>query len=256
VQPGDTLPDLAARGGSTAELVQRYNRLHGLPPAGRALIVPRLAGHSSSLPASAPLVVQGHTAQPWVALTLDAGAGSAPVPRMLEVLRERNIQITFFLTGTWIEQNPDLARQIVADGHEVANHSLTHADFTQLSDAEMAHELAATEQLLHTTTGATTRPFFRPPYGAYDARVLQTVVDQGYLPIYWTLDSLDSVGQPKTPAFLLERTTATLPPDQLRGAIILAHCGSDATAEALPAILDRFAELGLEVRTLSEVLGQ
>ncbi len=103
--------------------------------------------------------------------------------------------------------------------------------------------------------GASTRPFFRPPYGAYDERVLLTVAHAGYLPIYWTLDSLDSIGEPKTPAFLLERVTGTLPPEELAGAIILAHCGSDATAHALPAILDRFAAMGFEVRMLSEVLG-
>ncbi len=105
-------------------------------------------------------------------------------------------------------------------------------------------------------TGVTTRPLFRPPYGAYDERVLDTVIGEGYLPIYWTLDSLDSVGEPKTPEFLIERVTNALTPEQLRGAIILAHCGSAPTADALPQILDRFAEMGLEVKTVSEVLGE
>src|SRR5262249_46143073 len=103
--------------------------------------------------------------------------------------------------------------------------------------------------------GASARPLFRPPYGAYDKGVLATTIALGYLPIYWTLDSLDSVGEPKTPEFLIERVTGTLTPQQLRGAIILAHCGSPATAEALPTILDRFAQMGLEVHTVSEVLG-
>jgi hypothetical protein len=81
-----------------------------------------------------------------------------------------------------------------------------------------------------------------------------TVIGQGYLPIYWTLDSLDSVGEPKTADFLLKRVTQTLAPVDLRNAIILAHCGSAATAEALPAILDTFAAMGFEVRPLSNVL--
>jgi peptidoglycan/xylan/chitin deacetylase (PgdA/CDA1 family) len=119
----------------------------------------------------------------------------------------------------------------------------------------MRKELADTEQLMQEVAGATTRPLFRPPYGAYDEGVLHTAVAQGYLPIYWTIDSLDSVGEPKTPEFLLERVTRALTPEQLRGAIILAHCGSAPTAEALPQILDRFAEMGFEVKTVSEVLG-
>ena len=107
---------------------------------------------------------------------------------------------------------------------------------------------------MHETTGTSTKPFFRPPYDAYNARVLSTAEGEGYLPIYWTFDSLDSVGAPKTPEFLLERITTKLPPAQMRGAIILAHCGSAPTADALPRILDRFAEMGFEVKKLSEVL--
>jgi peptidoglycan/xylan/chitin deacetylase (PgdA/CDA1 family) len=255
VEQGDTLATLAARGGSTPELIARYNRLNGEPPPGRMLIVPRVAEADSTLE-SAPLLVQrGRVDKPWVALTLDAGADSAPVPDMLKTLREHHVKITFFLTGKWIKENPELTRAIVADGHEIANHSFTHPDMRHISDAAILKELADTEALLAEATGASSRPFFRPPFGAYDERVLRLVVGAGYLPIYWTLDSLDSVGEPKTPDFLFERVTAKLTPEKLRGAIILAHCGSQPTADALPRILDRFAEMGFEVKKVSEVLG-
>jgi peptidoglycan/xylan/chitin deacetylase (PgdA/CDA1 family) len=254
--PDESLGHIASLAGSDVRRIMRYNRMEQAPQAERSLIIPHLDGQTNTLPQMPLLVVQGHTERPYVALTLDAGAGSAPVPSILATLRERNIHLTFFLTGRWIEQNPELARQIVADGHEIANHSLSHADFTTLSKEQMIAELAATERLMLETTGTSTRPFFRPPYGAYNNDVLLTVIEQGYLPIYWTIDSLDSVGEPKTPAFLLERVTSTLSPEELRGAIILAHCGSDATAEALPAILDRFDALGLHVTTLSDMLGQ
>jgi peptidoglycan-N-acetylmuramic acid deacetylase len=256
VAPGETLAALAEAGGSTPDLIAQYNRLDGEPPPGRALIVPRLAGRAATL-ASAPILVRkGRADKPWVALTLDAGADAAPVPGMLKTLREHNVKITFFLTGKWIKENPDLVRQIVADGHEIANHTFTHPDLTHLDDAPIRKELADTEALMQETAGATTRPLFRPPYGAYDERVLRVATGQGYLPIYWTLDSLDSIGAPKTPEFLLERITGALTTDQLRGAIILAHCGSAPTADALPKILDRFEEMGFEVKKVSEVLGE
>jgi peptidoglycan/xylan/chitin deacetylase (PgdA/CDA1 family) len=255
VEQGETLATIAAGGGSTPELIARYNLLEGEPPPGRMLIVPRVAGADSMLE-SAPLLVQrGRADKPWVALTLDAGADAAPTPAMLKTLREHKVKITFFLTGKWIKENPDLARQIVADGHEIANHSFTHPDMRHLSDLAISKELADTEALLAETTGASSRPLFRPPFGAYDERVLRLVVGAGYLPIYWTLDSLDSVGELKTPDFLFERITAKLTPEKLRGAIILAHCGSQPTADALPRILDRFAEMGFEVKKVSEVLG-
>jgi peptidoglycan-N-acetylmuramic acid deacetylase len=256
VAPGETLATIARQAGSMPDLIARYNLLAGEPAPGRALIVPRLAGHDAALASEPLLVTRGRTNKPWVALTLDAGASAAPTPRMLKALRERHITITFFLTGQWIKDNPDLARQIAADGHEIANHTFTHRDLTRLGDAALRKELADTEALLKGTAGVSSRPLFRPPYGAYDEQVLRAAVGQGYLPIYWTLDSLDSVGEPKTPEFLLERVTGKLTPEQLRGAIILAHCGSDATADALPKILDRFDEMGFEVKKVSEVLGQ
>jgi len=255
VEQGETLATIAARGGTTPDLIARYNRLEGEPPPGRMLIVPYMAGADSTLESEPLLVQRGPNGKQWVALTLDAGADAAPVPAMLKTLREHDVKITFFLTGKWIKDNPELARAIVADGHEIANHSFTHPDMRHLSDAAILKELADTEALLAETTGTSSRPFFRPPFGAYDERMLRLVVGAGYLPIYWTLDSLDSVGEPKTPDFLFERVTAKLTPEKLRGAIILAHCGSQPTADALPRILDRFAEMGFEVKKLSEVLG-
>jgi peptidoglycan/xylan/chitin deacetylase (PgdA/CDA1 family) len=254
VAPGETLDEIAVAGGSTAALISDYNHLSGAPQAGRALIVPQQAGRVGKLDNAPLLVERGRTEHPWVALTLDAGASAAPTPRMLKALRDRGITITFFLTGAWIRDNPELARQIVADGHEIANHTVTHPDLRTMSDEQIGQELADTDAIMRATTGVGTQPFFRPPYGAYNKRVLQTVQSAGYLSIYWTLDSLDSVGEPKTPEFLLERVTGKLDAEQLRGAIILAHCGSEPTADALPAILDRFAAMGFEVKKVSEVL--
>lgn len=124
----------------------------------------------------------------------------------------------------------------------------------QLSDAAIRQELADTEAILRETTGVSSPPFFRPSYGAYDDRTLQIIQEEGYLSIYWTLDSLDAFGEPKTADVLVQRVTATLTPDELRGAIILAHCGNDTTADALPRILDQFSAMGLETKKLSEVI--
>lgn len=252
VAAGETLESIADRYGSTVALIETYNRLDAPPRIGRELVVPLLAPTDAG---DALLVRRGGAERPWIALTLDAGAGAAPTPRILAALRERGITITFFLTGRWMRANPDLVRQMVADGHELANHTVNHPDLTTLDDAAIRRELNETEAILHEIApGATTRPFFRPPYGAYNERVLRAALAEGYLPIYWTLDSLDSVGEPKTPEFLVERVTGKLNQNDLRGAIILAHCGSDATADALPEILDRFTVMGFEVRKLSDVL--
>lgn len=201
------------------------------------------------------VIERGPGTRPYVALTLDAGSEAGPVPQMLQTLRERNIKITFFVTGDFVATYPDIVRQIAADGHEFGNHSLTHPDLRKVSDRQIRHELEATEQLLKLTTGKTTRPFFRPPYGEYDNRVLRLAQDHGYTTVCWSLDSLDSVGVSKTPRFLVERITSRLGVNEVRGAIVLMHCDSNATATALPVILDHFKSLKLEVVSLSRLLG-
>jgi peptidoglycan/xylan/chitin deacetylase (PgdA/CDA1 family) len=249
----DTLESIAQASGSIPELIRDYNRLNSDMYAQRPLIIPQVNPAASSITGQ-PVIVQRGANRPAVALTLDAGADSAPTGPMLDILAERNIKITFFLTGDWIERNPELTKRIVADGHEVGNHSTSHPDFRGLDENGMLLELQTMSDRLYAVTGTRPAPYFRPPYGAYDERVLRIVIANGYLPIFWTLDSLDSVGDPKSADFLVDRLTNTLAPDKRNGAILLAHCGNATTAEALPRILDAFAAQGLVVTTLSQSL--
>lgn len=242
--------------GNQAEEVRRAipaNEVTNFEEIRRAITFAEVPARSSS---TIPEVIErGPVSQPFVALTLDAGSEAGPVPQMLQTLRERRIKITFFVTGDFIATYPDIVRQIAADGHEFGNHSLTHPDLRKVSDEQIRHELEATEQLLKLTTGKTTRPFFRPPYGEYDNRVLRLAQDHGYTTVCWSLDSLDSVGVSKSPRFLVERITSRLGVNEVRGAIVLMHCDSNATATALPVILDHFKSLKLEVVSLSRLLG-
>lgn len=252
VAEGETLADLA-RYGMPAEQIMRYNHLtHESLRPGMPLLI--LTDDPNAASASV-LVERGNPDQPRVALTLDAGASAAPTPQILAALRERNLRVTFFLTGAWMREHPDLTRQIAADGHELANHSLHHPDFRTLDRDEILGELDATEQIAREIAGVSTRPFFRPPYGGIDRRVIDVVIAAGYVPIYWSLDSLDSVGDPKSADFLFERVTSHLSGEAANGAIVLMHCGSQPTADALPRILDHFAARGIQVTTISEVLG-
>ncbi len=188
-----------------------------------------------------------------IALTFDAGASGEPMPRILATLRERGIHITMFITGQFAEKYPDYVRQAAQDGHEIANHTYSHPDMRKLTDQQIVDELSRADAIISGLTGRTTKPYWRPPFGARDSRVLNVAAAQGYRSIYWTLDSLDSVGQPKTPDFIFNRVTNT-PGINLDGAIILQHFGSDASADALPRILDRLDEMGLKVVTISELL--
>ncbi len=188
-----------------------------------------------------------------IALTFDAGASGETWPRILAALREHNAHITMFFTGKFAEQYPDAIKQAVADGHELGNHTYSHPDTRKLTDEQLINELSRTEDIIRNLTGVSTKPYWRPPYGARNNHVLNVAVAQGYRSIFWTLDSLDSVGQPKTPDFLFNRVTNTRGVN-LDGAIVLQHFGSEASAEALPRELTRLEEMGLKVVTISELL--
>jgi len=196
-------------------------------------------------------VDRGDPAGRQVALTFDAGASGDPTPKILGALRARGLHVTFFLTGKWAEENPDLVRQMAAEGHEFGNHTYDHKDLTQLSREQILEELEKTEQIVQKLTGQSTRPFFRPPFGSRDERVREIAAEAGYRCIYWTLDSWDSVRKNITPQEIASRVNGRVS----EGAIVLMHCGSAPTAEALPGILDHLAEKGYQVVSISRLTG-
>lgn len=253
VKTSDTLATIAQASGSNPDYIAAFNRFTGEPEVLRPLIIPQLDVNANTLTSQAILVQRGAN-RSAVALTFDAGAESTPTTAILDTLALHHVHVTFFLTGEWIQKNPDLTRRIIAEGHEVANHSQNHPDFRQLDDTAIADELHLMAQAFFDATGIWPAPYFRPPFGAYDERVLRAVIANGYLPIFWTLDSLDSVGETKSADFLVDRLTNTLSANQLNGAILLCHIGNASTAEALPRILDEFAKRGIIVTTLSQIL--
>jgi len=189
-----------------------------------------------------------------IALTFDAGGDGTTLPQVLAALRARNLHITMFITGQFAEEYPEGVKMAAQDGHEIANHTYSHRDSTKLSDEELVHELARTEEILYSLTGRTSKPFWRPPYGARNRHVLDVAAAQGYRSIFWSLDSRDSIGEPKTPEFIFDRITNPPAGVKLDGAIVLQHFLSQASADALPRILDRLDEMGLRVVTVSELL--
>jgi peptidoglycan/xylan/chitin deacetylase (PgdA/CDA1 family) len=192
-----------------------------------------------------------------VALTFDAGANAAGLPKILDVLAARQVPGTFFLTGNWAETNPGGVRQIVAAGHRVANHSMTHPGFTGLSDAGISGQVRGAEQVI-LAAGADPRPLFRFPFGERDARTIAAVNDLGYVAVRWTVDTLGWKGTSggASAATVADRTMAALQP----GAIVLMHLGSnpdDGTtldADALPGLIDRARDAGYGFSTLDALL--
>jgi peptidoglycan/xylan/chitin deacetylase (PgdA/CDA1 family) len=223
------------------------------PPAPAATVPPPAGADPHRVAGDLSAVSRGLRGKHQVALTFDAGAGRGQPEEILRVLKAHNVHITFFLTGKWVEENPDAARAIAADGHEIANHSYSHPSFFKLTQAERWAEIDKAEALIRDTTGQTAQPYFRAPYGDTDDTVDASIRAHGYRDFLWTLDSLDSVGQPKTANFIYNRICNTTWLD-MDGAIFLQHIAAPASVEALPRILDTLQERGWHVVTLTELL--
>lgn len=184
-----------------------------------------------------------------IALTFDAGASPLPTPSILKTLRDNGLHVTFFLTGKWCEKNPDLVRQIAAEGHEIGNHTYSHPDLRKCTDEKIVDQLARTEELVKNLTGQSTRPYFRPPYGGRNKHVLEVAGGQGYTSVYWSLDCLDAYKKGITAEQIIDRVCSRIQ----GGDIVLMHCGSAATAQALPDLIARLKERGFEIVKVSEL---
>lgn len=193
-----------------------------------------------------------------VALTFDAGANAAGLPRILSTLASKGVTGTFFLTGNWASNNPQAVAQIVAAGHRVANHSMTHPGFTGLGNDLIAQQVRGAEQAI-LAAGADPRPLFRFPYGERDARTIAAVNSLGYAAVRWTVDTLGWKGTSGgvSTQVVADRVQASLQP----GEIVLMHVGSnpdDGTtldADALPQVIDGIRAAGYGFATLDALLG-
>lgn len=197
----------------------------------------------------ADLVIRhGNTARREVALTINVAWGEEPLADILVILERAKVRATFFLVGTWAEEQPDLAAAIVRGGHEVASHGYAHRHIQQLSPDQIKSEIERGTDTVAKLTG--TRPnIFSPPYGEIDGRGLDVAAQLGMRTIMWSADTVDwrrpGVGT------IVERVKKRIG----NGGIILMH-PVDQTAQALPQIIDYLASQGYRLVTVSELIDE
>jgi peptidoglycan-N-acetylglucosamine deacetylase len=236
-----------------------------------AVSVSRPAQAASSVPAATAAtkpVPSGLGGQDWtevktpskiVALTFDAGANADGVSSILATLQATHVPATFMLTGAFARDFPGKARDIVRAGELVGDHSMTHPDFTTLTDAQIRAQVLDAQKKIISVTGADPWPWFRFPYGARNARTLSVVNSVGFVAVRWTVDTLGWKGTSDgmTVQKVIGRVLANLKP----GEIVLMHCGSNPDdhstldAQALPAIIRDLKARGYSFVTLDAMLG-
>lgn len=247
----------AAAGNIVAVATPEVTPTAAAAPAPTATAVPTPASkpaaplpESPSSPGDAKEIGRGPTSGNMVALTFDAGSASGPTSKILDILKENNLKVTMFVTGQYVDTYPDLVRRMAQEGHQIANHSYSHPDFTTFSNQQILDELARTEQSVLRVTGKSSKPYMRMPFGARNSRVTDTVVSAGYRSIYWTLDSGDWL-ENATPNAVTQRILQNVGP----GYIVVQHVNSVATSDSLREVISGIKEKGLRIVSLSELLG-
>ncbi|MHB9148656.1 MAG: polysaccharide deacetylase family protein [Thermoleophilia bacterium] len=184
-----------------------------------------------------------------VAFTFDAAYDPAPLSSILATLRKEGVPATFFFTGEFVEDFPESVAAVVASGAPIGNHSYSHPDFTKISPDEARSQLRRTATLLTEAGAEDPRPLFRFPYGARDKTTSALVASEGYVSVYWTIDTLDWKPQ-RTAQEIYDVVMSRLSP----GAIVLMHVGGKQTAAILPSLINDIRARGYEFVDLRTAL--
>lgn len=203
-----------------------------------------------------PVLIRGPVEGKRVSLTFDDGPSEKFTGPVLDILRELQVPATFFVCGRNVEQHPDLLKRIVAEGHEVGNHTYSHLFVYFKSRRRMAEEIDRTQAVIEKVTGQ--RPkIFRPPYGARWFGLVPTLLERGMHLILWSATGYD---WKKDVRGIVSAALAEIKP----GAVILLHDGRETrpsaetdrskTVSALPAIISGARERGYTFVPLREFL--
>jgi peptidoglycan/xylan/chitin deacetylase (PgdA/CDA1 family) len=205
--------------------------------------------NSSVQNAKIDFITSGPSAGNRIALTFDDGPTPGVTEFILDALKQRQLRATFFMIGNRIAAAPELARRVLAEGHEVGNHTFTHAKLTALSDSAAMQEIQKTQEVIQEVLNLRAA-WFRPPYGALRQNQAAIARSLGLRVLLWSVDAADW-SQPGE-AKIIETVLAETKP----GSIIICHDLHQQTVNALPSILDGLCERGFIFSTVSDLLSK
>ena len=184
-----------------------------------------------------------------IAISFDAAWGNEDTQDLIDILDGYGVRTTFFVVGDWVDKYPESVQALHEAGHEVMNHSTSHAHFSRLSSSEITKDITACSRKIEAITGVSPT-LFRCPYGEYDDHVIQAVRSLGMTAVQWDVDSLDwkGISAQEIQRRVLDRVQP--------GSIVLFHNAAENTPDALPGILEALLADGYRILPISELLLQ
>ena len=184
-----------------------------------------------------------------ISLSFDVAWGSSNIDDILEILDKHNAKATFFLVGSWIDDNEELVKNIHSKGHELGNHSNTHSNTTVLSDKDIVEEIEITSEKISSLVDEEVS-LYRPPFGEIDDKTMDICKSLGYKVVKWDIDSLDwkEIGSHN----ITNRVIRNSQP----GSIVLFHANVNGVKHYLDDILTKLKNDSYEMVTVSDLIYQ
>jgi peptidoglycan/xylan/chitin deacetylase (PgdA/CDA1 family) len=198
------------------------------------------------------LVRRVRTSEPVVALTFDDGPTASHAPAVLSILQSKSVRGTFFIVGKEAQNVPHLLKRMVSQGHEIGNHTYSHARLIFQPWARIRQEIEKTDEIIR-TAGYRGPILFRPPYCAKLVALPLFLRHTGRTTITWDVEPDSRRRRDESAAALVSETVRSV----RNGSIVLLHPMQDsslATRLALPSIIDDLRARGFEFVTVSELL--
>ncbi|MEH7108334.1 delta-lactam-biosynthetic de-N-acetylase [Bacillus sp. JJ1764] len=183
-------------------------------------------------------------------LTFDSGYENGYTPQILDVLKKEKVPATFFVTGHYLNSQPELVKRMVKEGHIIGNHSWHHPDFTSVSDEKIRVELNSVRDKTKELTGQKKMKYLRPPRGIFSERTMQIAKEEGYTHVFWSLAFVDwNINQQKGWQYSYDNIMRQVHP----GCVMLLHSVSKDNADALEKTIKDLKKKGYKFRSLDDI---
>lgn len=187
-----------------------------------------------------------------VLLTFDDGPNPRTTPKVLEILRKRNIKAIFFVIGLQVKKYPKILKQIADAGHIIGNHTYDHKNLAKLTKEQIEYEVNHTNELIESITGKKVK-YLRPPYGALNKAAISFIRREGMSIMLWNIDPNDWKNRNKYKTLQNLQNQLRIGKAHERGGVVLMHDIYSSTVNALGPFLDELAENNYLITSIDKV---
>nr|WP_255367891.1 polysaccharide deacetylase family protein [Psychrobacillus sp. OK032] len=193
-------------------------------------------------------IYRGNPEKPMVTLLINVAWGNEYIPAILKTLNTHQVKATFFFDGSWVKKNPDIAKMISKEGHEIGNHAYSHPDLNQRSRIETLEEIKKTNDVIQATIGMKPK-WFAPPSGSFNQETINVAHELEMKTILWTVDTVD--WKKPSPSEMVTRVVTKVE----NGSMILMH-PTEPVAEGLDSMISTIKAKGYQLGTVSDLMSE